>query len=527
MQPTDRLPATFDRRTALKFGGLGVATLALPGLAACGSSGTTVGAQQAGPLGTAGPNIFQDLDPHIASAIGTIALTDQIFEGLYRTNLIDPTRIDAALAAGDPEPAGERRYRVTLRDGAVFHDGSPVTADDIVFSFERIRDPELASLYARFLEFIESVRDVDDRTVELRLAYDMPLLTARLALVRIMSRSVVERATKRELATAPVGSGPFRLQDTQLSRMATLRKFDRYSGASVPSMQEVSYQVVPNDSARVSGVQSGRFDLIYDPPYQNLEGLDAGRTKLVSTPSFAHTNLYLNCGKAPFDDVRVRQALYCAIDRDAITETVYAGRAESADAPLPSSHPDYVEPPDAYEHDPERARRLLAEAGAESLNIDLMVANLGYVAPQATLLESQLREVGIRVSVELGETEALVQKVLDGSYQAWLTIGDASVVGAYDGEFLLRWLYYGFIATDFMYWRTPEQKQVERLLDDALRAEDEDGRRAALTEVQEILAREVPVLTMHFREQPVAYGSGLELEASPVLGVDLRTVERV
>jgi peptide/nickel transport system substrate-binding protein len=520
LSPSD-LVGSVSRRGVLKAGGILAGVTLIPGLlSSCTSDSSSVSPAATGPLDTEGANIFEALDPHIASAIGTIAITDLIFESLYSTDPVNPAQVVPVLADGDPQVSG-RTATVRLRQGAIFHDGTPVRAADVVFSFKRIADPKLASLYARFLSFITKVEAPDDTTVRFTMATTSSLLKNRLGLVRIMSEKQVRKADKKALATRPIGSGPFRATAVNSTRTVTLEKSALYRGPRKGVADKITYAVVPDDAARLSALASGQTNVIYDVPYQDVDRLNAGATKSAAVPSFDHTDVFFNCKKAPFDDPRVRLAFHHAVNRQAILDAVYLGRAENAVSILPSRHPDFVEPTTKVDYDPARARQLLSEAGVSQLSMTLLVSNIGYVTPQATLIQGDLEKVGISAKVQPGETQSLLPKILDGKYDAWLTIGNATVVGAYDGEFLMRWLYYGAIATSFMYWSTPEQKKVEALLETAFSAPAERGRKDALAQVQNIVAAAVPTFPLHFRQLPSAWSSQRNLRPSPVYGVDL------
>ena len=520
ISPND-LVGSVSRRGVLKAGGILTGVTLMPGLlSSCTSDSSSVSAAATGPLDAEGANIFEALDPHIASAIGTIAITDLIFESLYSTDPVNPALVVPVLADGDPQVSG-RTATVRLRQGATFQDGTPVRAADVVFSFKRIADPKLASLYARFLSFITKVEAPDDTTVRFAMTTTSSLLKNRLGLVRIMSEKEVRKADKKALATQPVGSGPFRATAVNSTRSVTLEKSAVYRGARKGVADKITYAVVPDDAARLSALASGQTDVIYNVPYQDVDRLNAGSTKSAAVPSFDHTDLFFNCKKAPFDDPRVRLAFHHAVNRQAILDAVYLGKAENAVSILPSRHPDFVEPTTKVDYDPAKARQLLSAAGVSKLSMTLLVSNIGYVTPQATLIQGDLEKVGISAKVQLGETQSLLPTILDGKYDAWLTIGDATVIGAYDGEFLMRWLYYGAIATAFMYWTTPEQKRVEALLEAAFSAPAEAGRKDALAQVQNIVAAAVPTFPLHFRQLPSAWSSQRDLRPSPIYGVDL------
>nr|WP_281065099.1 ABC transporter substrate-binding protein [Brachybacterium sacelli] len=162
------------------------------------------------------------------SAALTVAVNWHALEGL--TELHPVTReVYAALATEVPGADGTS-VDVTLRDGAVFHDGSPVTTDDVVFSFERVLDPDNASLYAQFIPFIEGVEAKDDSTVTFSLATPTGVFAERLSTVKIVPRAAVE-ADPKAFDSRPVGTGPWTMTDGGASsKIVEFERFDDYTG---------------------------------------------------------------------------------------------------------------------------------------------------------------------------------------------------------------------------------------------------------------------------------------------------------
>lgn len=519
------LHGRFGRRTFVKAGTL--AALSLSGLtaAACGSGGGggAPTALRRGGQATGGiANVFLALDPHTATTIGTIAINDMIYEGLFTLDKHARNRVLPELATASIADKAATSFEVRLRDGATFHDGKALTADDVVFSFERFSDPELGvGILANFLTFVDKVEAVDPKTVGFTLKFPTPLIEERLALVKIASREAIERLGEKH-ETEPVGSGPYQVTRAVSNNRVELKRFADYNGKREALLDEITMRVLLDGDARVSALQSGQVVAIEDVPYQSIDQVNGNaQLQAESVPAYAHSQLLFHCGKPPFDDVRVRQAIMWAIDRDAITESVFFGHAAAAQSQLPDYHPDFVRPDTVYTRDVERARRLLADAGRENLEIELMISNAGWVLPQGTIIQQNLADVGITAKLKPGETESLYSFVIDGSFECYLALGDASIF-AYDAQFLLSWLFTGAVAETLAYWDGSEAERVERLLQQALRAEDDAERRGLYGEVQNIVAEQVPLYSLHHREMPTGWSTslaGFEPLATP--GVEL------
>lgn len=485
------------------------------------ATGSSVAGSVTGGLAEA----LLDLDPHTGFAGGTITANIHIFEALYRVDK-ETLASSPELAANGLEQVSDTVYRVTIREGATFHSGDPVTADDIVFTFDRIADPDVGSAIARYAEIVNDVRAVDDSTVELTLNAPTTLLAERLAVIKVMSRAAVTGQGGEELGLRPVGTGPYRATNVASNETAELRRHDDYNGDRPALLERIDLDVLLDDNARIAALEANQAQLIEDPPIQDVERINASPSlEATALPSIDLKTIVLcHCGKPPFDDVRVRQALHYAIDRPAIRDSVLFGEAQDAEGALSTNHPGYVAPSTVYTHDPERARSLLNDAGyANGVDFELLVSNLGWIGPQAPLLTDQLEQAGFRATVRLGETESLYSSVLDGSYTAYLAPTDPSAVGGYDTEFLLRWLYYGLVPRSFCYWEAPEADELERLLDQALRATSDEQRDGRLGAAQQLIAEQVPIFPVHFRSAPTAWSSQ-EIEGfvpQPILNLEL------
>lgn len=520
-----------SRRALLRASGVGLGTVVVGGVAASCTSDTPGGDPGAGGAEDAGNDhisaalagVFTDLDPTTASAHGTIAVNRYVYESLYRLDPFPPrTELTPELAAELPREVDPVTYRIGLRDDVVFHDGSPLTAHDVVFTIERIKDPNTESLFARFFEIIESVEAVGEHEIELRLTDPTTLLAQRLVLVKGMSRAAVETSPE-VLALEPVGTGPYRVASAVSGQEVSLERFDDYTGSRELDYEELGVSVTLDGNARMSGLRSGQVQIIEAVPPSSFGGLiDDPDIEAKGVRGDLMASLMFHCGQPPFDDVRVRQAVMFAIDRDAITQTSFFGHAEPAWTGLISSDdPDYAEPDLAYRYDPARARQLLAEAGYGDggIEVDFLAGtSVDYLAAQAPLIEENLRAVGFVPNMVPGELESLYSRVTEGSYNLFL-IKHGGGLDVVDAEFTLRWLYYGTLPRQFMYWDGDPLERVEGLLDAALTAPDDQSRASALADVQNVIQREVPIGELHRVDFLSAWAASLNgFRAAPTPG---------
>lgn len=526
--PSNAAPAgLIGRRDLLRAASLlGAVTLG-GGLAACGtgSSGQAAG-QTPGALGTFTAALtapFPNLEPSVIPYAGAIASSWLWGERLYRVDHFAPrSELIPELAVGMPEEVSPTLRRVTLREGVTFHDGSPLTAEDVVFTFDWIRNPDTGSLWPQFLGFLGAVRAVSDLEVEFELTVPTTLLAARLVLVPIRPRTATV-----PFELQPIGTGPYRVATAASDQTIVLEPFEAYNGSAPPAYEQVELTRVADANARVSGLRSGQFAMIEDVPagaFQELDSAGAG-VRVEAVDSYAWTVLYFNCGRPPFDDVRVRQAVMHAIDRDGIARAAFFGLAEPAWTGFISpEHPEFTEPETVHRFDPDHARELLADAGygEEPIPIDLIYhSDYEFVPSQLPIVEQNLRDIGFEPNLVPLEFSAADARMVEGDYHLTLNgPADWSLFAA-DLEFLLRGSFTGFVTTNMSYWTGAEAAEVQQLLDEAVAAPDETARHELLATAQNLVQQEVPIGALFHKQQLTGWTDQLgdEYQPLPTAGV--------
>ncbi|WP_217250002.1 ABC transporter substrate-binding protein [Streptomyces sp. AC602_WCS936] len=510
---------------------IGVATAITAGLSACGGpassgdgtggsggDGDTIEAGIAYPLSTG-------FDPMITSGATPYAANMHIFEGLVD---LDPVTLVArpTLATEMPKKINATTYRATLRKGATFHDGSAVTADDVVFSFERVLDPKNASLMAQFVPFIDRVTAVDASTVEFKLKYAFALFPSRISVVRIVPKKIAG-ADAKAFDSKPVGSGPYRFVSAVREDKIVMEKYDEYNGPHPAKAKKMVWRLISDPSARVSALKSGRVQAIEDVPYIDVKGF-TGQDKVESVQSFGLLFLMFNCADARFEDKRVRQALHYALDTDKIISTALLGNAAAATGYVPATHPDYHKAATVYAHDPAKAKKLLAEAGVDKLSFTLMLTDNGWVKDIAPLIKESWAAVGVDASLDIQQSAAQYAEIDKGNFHALAAPGDPSVFGN-DADLLLRWFYYGFWPENRYGWKgTPAYKRAKSLLDKAAAEPDAGKRKELWGQVTDLVADEAALYPVLHRKLPTAWREGTltGFEPLPTTGLSFIDVGR-
>lgn len=452
-------------------------------------------------------------DPLNASGAVTVAANWHVFESLVD---LDPVTREpyAALAAEMPVSEDGLTYTITLRDGAVFHNGDPVTADDVVFSFERVLDPDSKSLFRSFVSFIDSVEAVSDDTVKITTKFPFSLFNRRLGSVKIVPRAAVE-ADPDGFGAQPVGTGPYRLVSAIPEAEIVFARNDAYTGPRPALAQDMVWNLISDPTARVNALNSGTVMAIEDVPYIDADAVAAVST-LEKAQSFGLLFAMFNTSAEPFDDVRVRQAFLYALDMDKIIGTGMLGNATAATSFLPQTHPNYHEASVVYGYDPDRARELLAEAGTPELDITLMSTDHGWVRDVAPIIKDSLDQVGFNTTLDIGQSGGQYGKVDAGEMQVMIAPGDPSVFGN-DPDILMQWWYGDNVWPKQRYrWAdSPEYQTLTATLTEALSLEG-GAQQDKWNEAFDLLSEQVPLYPLFHRQLPTAWDDTQLVGFAPV-----------
>ena len=364
----------------------------------------------------------QTMDPHSQNEILTNAMNGQVYETLVQRD----RRLGLVPGlATEWQRLSPTRWRVKLREGVRFHDGSPFGPDDVVFSVERAKAP--TSMIRAYANALGTARRVDANTVEFDLPKFNPIFLEHLSLVQIMSRAWCEKhdamrpldfknREERYTALHANGTGPWRLVSRQPDVRTVYRRNADWWGRFEGNLQEVVYTPIRSDATRTAALVSGEIDFVLDPAPQDLArlrrhpavqvidgtenrvlfiGMDQGRDEL----------LYSSVkGRNPFKDARVRRALYQAVDIEAIRAKLMRGQALPTGAVMPSPRGVFEDPEleRRLPHDLAAARALMAEAGwAQGFEVTLDCPNNRYINDEeiCQALAAMWAQLNVRVRV--------------------------------------------------------------------------------------------------------------------------------
>lgn len=468
---------------------------------------------------------YEGSDPNpIGTSSGVfLAAGWHVFEGLYELNM-HTYRAECGLAADAPVQIDDLEYEVTLREDTVFSDGSPLTSADVVNAFERNGESDL---YGAFLSFITAVSAPDERTVRFKLNAPMgSVLQERLALVRVFPATL----TDEELATKPVGSGPWCYETINAADggRISFTANHRYTGPWPATCERMEWSVLLDDTRRTDELIDKDVMVMEAAPVVRAEELaDAGAT-VEWVPGFNLPFLMFNCEKPPFDDVRVRQALLYAIDVDSLIGTYMAGHARAATSLLPDYFRHYHRAATVYSYDPEKARKLLAEAGVDELARALRATD-NWVSTLAPAIAEDWKAVGVTAEVVLLDTTALFADLSTEPepgtllpFDVVLSPGDPSCFGN-DADLIISWWYGDNVWTRARsrWATTPAFAEVAELLAEARSKTSEDEQQPLWNQCFDIIAAEVPLYPLFHRETATAWWTAQLDDYDPISATGL------
>jgi len=363
------------------------------------------------------------LDPGQALGLHTLRVTAEIFETLVAT-AVDSTDIVPGLAESWTTSSDGLVWTFKLRKGVRFHDGTPLDAAAVKFTFDRVIDPSHPharsgkwSFVAGYLATVKSVEVIDPQTVQLHLKYPTSSLLALLALPNcaIVSPTAFAKAPA-DFDTRPVGSGRYKIESWERGSRLVLRRNDDYWGAR-GKPQTLVYRGIAEANSRVAELLTGGVDLILPIPPDFVGRLE----KTSGVTVYKATGLTIwyvgfNVDKKPFTDRRVRQAFSHAVNREAITRDILKGTGIPAVGPLLPGTWAFEPNVRKYPYDPAAAKKLLADAGYPSgLEVELWVpeSGSGMQAPveMATVIQANLATAGVKAQLKTFEWGSYLGKV--------------------------------------------------------------------------------------------------------------------
>ena len=463
----------------------------------------------------------QSMDPHALALLYQSRVVSQIYDSLV--NRDRDFRLEPALATSWTR-VDARTWRFTLRPNVRFHDGTPLAADDVVFSLERAL--ARTSQRAFQLRGVTGARRVDELTVDVLLSAPDAVLPEKLAFIGIMSRAWAEKhgvtlpqdfnARQETFAVRNAnGTGPFVLKryepDARVALAANPHWWGRGTKHGGGNLTEVTFAVIQSDATRMAALATGEADFVIDPPFQDMARLQQDRRlKFASTTDIGTQYLGFDQARAelessdvkgrnPFRDLRVRRAVYQALDIESIVAKVLRGQATPTGSFVSALVDGYLPELDRrLPYDPAAARALLKEAGyPNGFSVQLDCVNVTFRAAVCQAISAMLAQVGIRASFQPAPSALFFPKLTQATTSffefGWVPTTDAwsmlnSIVRSYDGSG----------AGQFNGGRYSNPK-LDALIDSIRVEPDLPRRRQLVGEALRLMADDLPLLPLYRR----------------------------
>jgi ABC-type transport system substrate-binding protein len=472
---------------------LGASSIAAAlGLAACGGGGSDApaadGAAVEGTVGGGsltvgsayGPSSF---DPQNCSSAFCLSANMNVVEGLYDIDFHDYSVSDG-LCVGDPVWVDDNTCEITLREGATFSTGDPVTVEDVIHSFERAKADGM--MYVSFLTMIESMEKKDDATITVKVTIpNFSLIKERLGIIKVTPASLSDD----DAAAKPIGSGPW-MYDEVSDTFVTLLPNPNYNGSHPAQDNDMRIDSMTDATARVTAQQEGTTLISESVPPESIDQITAAGCRVDQVEGFGTRFIMFNVKKAPWDTKEARQAVMYALNTDQMITNAFSGLANKPTCYLPASFTNYHQAATVYSYDLDKAKEL---GSAIKDKIELRTTDNAQVVAMGTQAQQDLQDAfGVKVNLTSDQSPA-TYAAIDQADDAWdilIAPGDPSCFGG-DTDLLLNW-WYGdniWMQTRCPWGKSDEWKQVNTLMADAL-VKSGDEQQECWNQVFDIIAEE-------------------------------------
>jgi peptide/nickel transport system substrate-binding protein len=371
-----------------------------------GSGGSTSqpASQNAGGSGGSGePKVLRvgvsvdptTMDPFIYTTVQDRTVIKAVFNSLVDYDL-ETLELKYELAESIEMSEDGLMYTVKIVPNAVFHNGKPLAAEDVKYSFEQAKRPE-ASRTSGLLQSLADIKIIDDHTLQFIMsAPDMEFMDT------LVDVNIAPNDPSIDHSTHPIGTGPFMFDGWERNQYVRLKKNESYFREGYPKVDVVEIRTIPDRNVKLLQLRNGQLDLIDSVPFNEAEAMNNDpnlQTAGVKEPTISHI-IFMNNTREPFNNKQFRQAVSYAIDRELIEDSMFGGFKATA-SPIPESYEGYNPNVPTYDYDPEKAKRLLAESGYNGKEVELLFHQ--NVDPAydmvAQYVEQMLKNIGVNVKL--------------------------------------------------------------------------------------------------------------------------------
>ncbi|GJL80393.1 MAG: diguanylate cyclase [marine bacterium B5-7] len=494
-----------------------VATTAALTLLACAN------VQAADKIRIGSPYKTTTLDPMRSAAAGNIETYGQLYSRLLR--LDESGELAPGLAESWEVSDDGTTITITMRD-AMFSNGETITAEDAAFSLLRIRDTE-ESAYPAPLQTLDTAEAIDDKTLVLKLKSAFAPFLGNLEVfnVGIISKKDVEARGDDAFTADPVTSGPYMVEEWIPNERLVITPNPNYWRKGYPKNDGAELIEVVAENTRVSMMLSGELDAAREIPWSQVAELKANDS--ISMPLEPSTVIYmvlLNHARAPFNDIKIRQAAAMALDTPAITEAMTFGAATPANSTLPGALRFHDSELAVNTYDPEAAKAMLADSSYNGEELVILIADNPEREKVAVLMQAQWAAIGLKSKIEKVDGGTWWTRVPEGDYDSAPTWWYNETT---DPDLAVRWAVCGSCGNR-AYYTNYNNDEVNALVDEAAAELDESKRADMYRKIEKITTTEVAQIPLYYPPFANAYGDRVKgLSMTPALQWTLEGAEVV
>jgi peptide/nickel transport system substrate-binding protein len=449
------------------------------------------------------------MNPHGSDADSNLSIMANFFDGLLQ------------LSNGEFKPALALRYEhpdlntwiFYLRKGVKFHNGNSFTAGDVKFSFERLSDPEVSE-FINTGKTLESIKVIDDYTIEFKTFKPIPWFANNLHQIFIMDKESCETRDNGAIGTMPIGTGAYKLKEwVRGSYLKLEANADYWEGE--PAIKNIELRPITESSTRFAALVSGHADMVSGVPVELYEKI-LKNPKLTTINRPARRAVFLALGNkvgSPTADIRVRKAMYMAINENEIIEKIMRGHAAPAAQIIDPPTIGYNSDIKRLAYDPAKSKALLKEAGYENgFEITLAGPNDRYVQDEkiAEAVVKYLAKVGIKAKLDIKPKSIFFPEVSKGVHDFYL-------IGWFDGAFDMARTYFKLIHTDGAWNGTRfTDGDIDKALEATADIVNPDDRRKAIERLNKMaMDQKIAWIPLHYQQDIYAIQKGKNINFIP------------
>lgn len=396
----------------------------------------------------------------------------------------------------------------TIRGDVKFHDGTPLTPEDVVYSVKRITDPAFGSPQLGQFNKIIKAEVTGPHTVKLTTDGPYPALLAQLVKLSVVPKHVVEKVGKDAFNTHPVGSGPYKFESWQRGVQVVLTRNDDYWGKKGP-FKTVVFKGVPDAATRVANLLSGTADLVVTLNSDLAQQIkNSGRAKVMTVQTERVAYFALNSSKPPLNDVRVRKAIAYAIDKQGIIDGILGGYPKAVGQLVSPAHFGWVDGIKGIPYDPAKAKELIKEVGAAAKTPMDLATSPVFDQRVVQAIQQMLTDVGLNVKIEMSDMATWLQAQQKKSGVAPMLTFSRWSCACQDADGIMFPLLDSKSA-----WSRVNDPKVDKLLTEARSELDKTKRRNLYGEVSKIVNKDVDIIPLY--QAAIIYGGSKHLQWTP------------